>query len=91
MVVCEFAIKVAIGDYFRFTQRKFTFANVPRIGEKIWIGESLGFKIDDVQYGFTDDETPSVRIESEERTPAWYARNEPFLIEWGFSRINSTY
>jgi len=88
MVVCEFAIAVVCdGDWLEFASRKFRFSDVPRIGETIWIGESLQFEIADVQYGFVDDETPNVRIESQAHFPDWYRQNKQFLIEWGFSAI----
>jgi len=88
MVVCELAIQVVYGDELEWASRKFTFSDVPRIGETIWIGESLGFQIEDVQYGFIDNETPNVRIETKIHPQSWYVRNKKFLIDWGFTAID---
>ncbi len=84
MVVCEFAIQVIFKEDLYSTCRKFKFSDVPRIGETIWIGETLGFQIEDVQYGFIDNETPNVRIETKIHPQSWYVRNKKFLIDWGF-------
>lgn len=87
MVTCEFVIKVADGNLWKLSKRKFQFENVPRIGETIWIGDSIGFKVEDVQYGFMDDGPPEIRIESDGKSKEWYMDYEWMLINWDFSKI----
>lgn len=86
MVICEVSIEVNREDYTEWLSRKFTFQTVPRIGETIWIGESMAFKIHDVQYGFVDDETPYIRIESHGSDPKYLELKKQFLEDWGFKK-----
>ena len=67
-------------------EKTFPFACVPRIGETIWIGDSVGFKVSDVEHRFLSDYEPELRVElfADHQDMDWYEDKKEFLISWGF-------
>jgi hypothetical protein len=90
MIQCEVAIAIEIdeGTEYQFTEwfvRDFPFFFVPRIGERIWLGDHLEFDIENVEHGFTEDEPPKVRVVVSMDADRFDASLK-FLEGWGFSK-----
>ena len=100
MIQCEVAIGVEIheGTESQSTEwfvREFAFFFAPRIGEMIWIGDTLGFVVEGIEHGFMDDEPaflqsplvwspPMVRAVVSMKLDR-FEKNRDFLKAWGFS------
>lgn len=89
MIQCEVAIGVEIneGTESQSTEwfiREFAFFFAPRIGETIWIGDTLEFRVEGVEHGFMDDEPPMVRAVVSMKLDR-FEKNREFLKAWGFS------
>jgi len=89
MIQCQVAIGVEInvGTNHQSTEwfeREFAFFFAPRIGETIWIGDTLSFKVEGVEHGFMDDEPPMVRVVVSMEQHR-FENNRAFLKAWAFS------
>lgn len=87
MITCKLEIPVISNRDSRFfISREFEFPNVPRVGEIIWLAETVAFKIERVEYGFDTDEKLTISLVSDEQSSEWFERHDLFMADWIFSR-----
>jgi hypothetical protein len=87
MITCKLEVPVVNNKDSRFfISREFEFPNVPRVGEIIWLAETVAFKIERVEYGFDTNETLTISLISDEQSAEWFKHHEQFMVDWIFSR-----
>ena len=87
MITCKLEVPVVNNKDSRFfISREFEFPNVPRVGEIIWLAETVAFKIERVEYGFDTNETLTIGLVSDEQSSEWFKHHEQFMVDWIFSR-----
>jgi hypothetical protein len=87
MITCKLEVPVVNNKDSRFfMSREFEFPNVPRVGEIIWLAETVAFKIEQVEYGFDTNETLTISLVSDEQSSEWFKHHEQFMVDWIFSR-----